>query len=431
MKNIVLGFILVTLVSCSKTATSVIKPVIVQPIVQLPIIVTPLSYIGKTSYSVKVPQQGFVNIDSLRTVFGVRNVGQWNGNGSLGFTYIDINNDGLEDILYTIRTDIPYTKYRPVVFLKTKSGGYTYDDNASQLPADYKGSYDCRKIIVGDFNNDSIPDMLLATMSPDGVTDPTLQDGSALFISQKGNPTYKQVELPAQIKDIAFHGIAAGDINNDGKLDVVCVGSRWPRILYGNGDGTFNYTEWIQYDNHDYLSVEIVDVNKDGLNDIIMGGAEYKAFGPTKINKSVIFWNKTGMINNSDTTCLPMVDTTSNDYNAVMDIACADIDGDGINEIIIDRTTGGQIPFNNKPYNGFQLAFYKSTNGFKSFTDVTSTFIKTATYPYIEYNTGRWMVHMFLYNENGALKLRGDITTSNISPYTKNWKQNTITKIFE
>lgn len=429
MKNILLGLFVVTLFGCSKTAPIVVTPT--PPPTPIVEVLSKIVYYGKTSYSLKVPQQGFVNIDSLRTLFGVRNVGQYNGNGSLGFTYVDINNDGLEDILYTIRTDIPYTKHRPQVFLKNKNGSYTYDGNASQLPVEYVGSYDCRKIIIGDFNNDSIPDILMANMGPDGVTDVALQDGSALFISQKGNTKYKQIELPAQIKDIAFHGMAAGDLNKDGNLDIVCVGMRWPRILYGNGNGTFNYVEWSKYDNYDFLSVEIVDVNKDGLNDIIMGGAEYKAFGPVKINKSVIFWNKNGIINSNDTTCLPIVDTTANDYNAVMDIVCDDIDDDGINEIIIDRTTGGQIPFNNKAYNGFQLAFYKSTNNFVSFTNVTTTFIKTATYPYVEFNTGRWMAHMFLYNDNGILTLRGDITTSNIAPYIQNWKQNKITKQFE
>ena len=435
MKNIILAFIIVTLFGCSKIApgTYVFPRIKKETIVPSPptIVFKPLSYFGKTSYALKVPQQGFVNIDSLRTIFGVRNVGQYGGNGSLGFTYVDINNDGLEDIFYTIRTDIPYKKHRPQVFLKNKNGNYTYDGNASQLPDEYMGSYDCRKVIIGDFNNDSIPDILMANMGPDGVTDLSLQDGSALFISQKGNTKYKQVQLPAQIKDIAFHGMAAGDLNKDGNLDIVCVGMRWPRILYGKGDGTFNYVEWPQYDNHDYLSVEIVDVNKDGLNDIIMAGAEYKAFGPVKINKSVIFWNKNGVINSKDTTCLPMVDITANDYNNVMDIVCDDIDGDGINEIILDRTTGGQVPFNNPAYNGFQLAFYKATNNFKSFADATNTFIKTATYPYAEPNTGRWMAHMFLYNDDGILTLRGNITTSNILPYTKIWKQNKTTKLFE
>jgi hypothetical protein len=437
MKRIILGILLVLLFGCTKIGPIIVSapasPIIVQPttiIVQAEL--AKLSYYGKTSYELKTAQQGFVNIDSLRETFGIRRIGIFRGSNNLGYTYADVNFDGLEDIVYTIESDVPYKKYRPVVFIKTKNGKYTLDDNASMFPAEYGGSYDARKVITADFNNDSLADVLILGNGVDGSGNPNLQGpGPTLFLSQKGNTMYKMAIMPTQWNNLSLHGIAAGDINGDGNIDIV-TDHRWPMMAYGNGDGTFKFVEWPQYDNyHIELSHEIVDVNGDGFNDIIMAGSEFMPYSPNKITKSVIFWNRNGVISPTDTTCIPIVDTANNDYSTIVDIVCNDIDGDGKNEIILDRTTGGQVGRPTAPpYNGFSLTFYKSVDNFKSFNNVTNMFMTTNTYPYLYGNAGRWVPHLNLYKENGNLILRAEVSTSNLDPYLMFWKQNATTKLF-
>lgn len=436
MKRVIFALGILFFIACSKP-DSIIQTTIVQsPIIPVtPTVVPPLLplvYLGKTSYSLKVPQQGFANIDSIRETFGIRRVGIFRGNNNLGYTYADVNNDGLEDIVYTVESDQPYQKYRPIYFLKTKTGKYTLDSNASFFPIEYKGSFDARRVITADFNNDSLADVLILGNGVDGSRDPNLQGpGPTLFLSQKGSQLFKMGTMPSQWKDLSLHSVASGDINGDGNIDIV-TDQRWPMIAYGNGDGTFKFVEWPQYDNyHIELSAEIVDVNKDGFNDIIMAGSEFMPYSPNKISKSVIFWNRNGLISPTDTTCIPIVDTANNDYSTIVDIVCADIDGDGKNEIILDRTTGGQVGRPTAPpYNGFQLTFYKSTNGFKSFIDVTTTFMIKSTYPYNFGGAGRWIPHLNFYQENGNNILRAEISTSNIDPYIMFWKQDPTSKIF-
>ena len=408
MKNIVLGFILFVLVSCSKTAPTpiVITTIVVTPIAQPTL--AKLVYFGKTSYELKVAQHGFVNVDSIRSILGIRNKGIFNGNSNVGYVYVDINNDGLEDIFYTYRSEGNYNTKPDVMINK---GNYYKLDN-SILPDEYLGNTLTRKTLVGDFNNDSLPDLFLINHGLDAA--PFTGETCTLLLSDKITQKYKLGDL-SMLPTGFWHGGASGDLNNDGNLDIIVVAFSTIKVLYGDGKGKFTAVDWKYKAAGTYFTAEIVDVNKDGQNDIILAGDEMPTWTSNQ-SPATIFWN-----NNNDFSKQTIITQPNSDgWGTIVDIAVEDIDGDGINEIFLDRT--GDIT--GAWYGGYKINIYKTNATYNAFSDVTLTYINSSFS--IKPQTTGWMYRMLLYKTNNIWMLRGQMSDQT----TKTWIQNTTTKIF-
>ena len=400
MKNIVLGFILVVVVSCSKTIPNVITPN--TPIVLVPIEIPKIIYYGKTSYELK-NTKNFINIDSLRTKLGIRTIGKYNGNSNNGWVYVDMNNDGLEDIFYPYTSDGEFNS-KPDVFINK---GKTYISDNSMLPSDYNGNQTTRKTIVGDFNNDSLPDLFLCNH---GYESNNYWPGetNTLLLSDKKTGKYKLGTLP-DIGKSFWHGGASGDLNKDGNIDIVVTAGNSIKVLYGSGNGSFNATDWKYKGASGYLTIEILDVNKDNQLDIIMTG--FEGFpNSDRYSKSTIFWNNNNEFSNNTIICEPNI----NGWVLVLDIVAADIDNDGTTEIILNRT----IDSGTNWYNGFQLNVYKTTDNYKTFKENNIITYQT--------NSKAWMSKLNLYQKDNVYYLDG--ITINGKIY--HWKQDPITKTF-
>jgi hypothetical protein len=119
--------------------------------------------------------------------------------------------------------------------------------------------------VVQDLNNDGIPDLLT-------VNDQTL----TAFIGQ-ANQTYTQVV--STLSTPLFGNLAFGDVNQDGKVDIVfnnyssSPGSGGQVVIaLGNGDGTFS--EGATYDvTSSAPATAVADVDGDGHMDIILANA--------------------------------------------------------------------------------------------------------------------------------------------------------------
>lgn len=145
-----------------------------------------------------------------------------------------------------------------------------------------KGCLLPRTVLVADFNKDGIPDIWVACTGYDA--EPFPGEKNKLMLS-KGRGDYQITD----VGDIGFnHGASAADVNGDGYADVITSDLYF---YINNKDGTFRKdTTLIRNFNYDatnnpgYGTVSLVDVNNDGIVDIIAGGAEYLNLGAnTKI----------------------------------------------------------------------------------------------------------------------------------------------------
>jgi len=191
-----------------------------------------------------------------------------------GTAFADFNGDGTIDISYAINSGDDTTSVTH--FLALNDGNGEWKDGSYLLSNPEYSALSSRKTIVGDFNNDGIPDVVRPTGAHQNIDYP--------YIMLSNNNGFTYTSLEGYQRD--SHAVSSGDIDNDGDLDLVFSGETSEGILFGINDGNANFTWKYQLDGlmHAYAS-EMIDMNNDGNIDLIMSG-KYD----DKIYGLVIFW---------------------------------------------------------------------------------------------------------------------------------------------
>lgn len=244
------------------------------------------------------------------------NVGETNGSFSAGHSYHDVNGDGFMDIL---ATHYDLSNKSTVNWYLNDGTNSNFKKSTNYINGTTIG-LSSHKILKTDVNNDSLADFILL-----GV-DETQQNnygGNFTTLIQEKNGTFNIVRVNQEMT-LWYHNGAAGDLNGDGFVDVITSKYIW----WGDGTGNFinSKIDINDYYAKDVLVYEIIDINKDGWNDLILGTAPIR-------NPSTIILNKNGKFDSSNTKILLPTDMNT----GIQDVEIYDIDSDGDFDIIENR----------------------------------------------------------------------------------------------
>ncbi len=241
-------------------------------------------------------------------------------------SFIDINKNSTADF---IAASTYWPGYR-------KGELYIVIDNKVEKVIDSFQTHP-RKLIISDFNGDGQDDVFVLNQGLDVSPWPGGENNLILF-----NGTDILVK---QLPDVGiFHGGCAGDIDNDGDIDIFPLANGISQIMLFN-DGKGNFTKKTMFNGailNDYFHCEFYDLNKDGNLDLIIGGHEWESFSTKNSQLNGIFENHilwgdgSGNFDFSRSQKLP----TLNKWGTITDLDFYDLDKDGSEEIIVTRTGG-------------------------------------------------------------------------------------------
>jgi enediyne biosynthesis protein E4 len=232
-------------------------------------------------------------------------------------------------------------------------------------------------VAVFDYNNDGLLDIFFTN----GAEIPSLKKSNSSFHNKlfrnNGDGTFTDVTEKAGLAGVGYSmGVAAGDYDNDGFVDLYVTGFNCNQLLHNNGDGTFtDRTEkagvsgivkrgkpwsvaagWIDYDNNGLLDLFVVnylDYSLSTAHSCKTGNiVDYCSPDEYRGTPNILYRN------NGDGTFTDVSQPShiSRYLGKGMGVAFADYDGDGFTDIFVSNDS---IP-----------NFLLHNNGDGTFTDV-------------------------------------------------------------
>jgi hypothetical protein len=244
--------------------------------------------------------------------------------------------------------------------------------NNSATPQKYQIEPMAAGVAVFDYNNDGLPDLYFLN----GARIPDLRKTGPQYYNRlyrnNGDGTFTDVTDQAGVKGDGYSmGVAAGDYDNDGWVDLYVVGVNRNYLFHNNGDGTFTdvaekaglagvdpklgktwsiCSGWFDYDRDGWLDLFVVNYCQWGLDkdpycsNSRIGARSYCHPSEFKGLPNMLFHNN----HDGTFTNVSIPSGIANYTGKGMGVAFADYDNDGYPDVFVANDTTRNFLFHNE-----------------------------------------------------------------------------------
>jgi hypothetical protein len=251
------------------------------------------------------------------------------------FFPIDFDGDGYMDV---IAGGVDFANYAPVPLRALRNDGHGVLSDATATVLGSVSAILPTRAGVLDFNGDGRPDLFIDDSGPDVAS---THGGQARLLIQSSDGRLvdeTSSRLPSFLAQT--HDMAAGDVDGDGHPDVylsnICCGA--PQLLINDGTGHFTaHSEKLPPELQaiagstpeigTFTSCYLVDVNRDGALDLILGSSPYDVAGSVSSPDRILLNDGHGNFTFASVTAIPR--RHGGPDRITVRITSADFDGDG------------------------------------------------------------------------------------------------------
>ena len=188
---------------------------------------------------------------------------------------IDMTKDGKPEFIYSREGTYHYDEKDPDLSKKASQYLFYSKKPKIDIPANSK-FMNARQMIVQDLNGDGQDDGIFVQHGPDYK--PHKRHENKIMLSSNKGYTIKQ--LPGD--KALYHGASAGDVDNDGDVDIIVSPGYKSRVYayINNGKGKFKTKYLTRERDHSLNVVKLWDIDGDGVLDLVTNSK----------NKIQVFW---------------------------------------------------------------------------------------------------------------------------------------------